>query len=55
MKKILLLTFVCVLGLGARAQSSWTYGGHTYTMKGNLTAQQYNAQATGVVTFTNVP
>jgi len=35
--------------------STWRYGSHTYTMKGNLTAEAYNPSATGVVTFTNVP
>ena len=34
---------------------TWTYGNHTYTQKGNLTAKQYNSKATGVVTFTNIP
>ena len=38
-----------------QAQTTWTYGDHTYTMKGNLTAEKYRSSATGVVTFTNVP
>ena len=42
-------------GLMVQAQTTWTYGDHTYTMKGNLTAEKYNSAATGVVTFTNVP
>ena len=35
--------------------TSWTYGDHTYTMKGNLTAEKYRKDAFGEVTFTNVP
>lgn len=34
---------------------TWTYGDHTYTMKGTLTADKYNKDAFGVVTFTNIP
>ena len=51
----LILAIVCVLGLTARAQTSWSYGNHVYTMKGTLTAEAYDKNATGVVTFTNVP
>ena len=51
----MILTIVCVLGLTAEAQTSWSYGGHVYTMKGTLTAEAYDKNATGVVTFTNVP
>lgn len=54
MKK-LLFAVCCLLGLTAQAQTSWKYGDHTFTMKGNLTAESYNQKATGVVTFTNVP
>ena len=38
----------------AEAQT-WTYGDHTYTMKGNLTADKYKKDAFGEVTFTNIP
>jgi len=54
MKK-LLFAVCCLLGLTAQAQTSWKYGDHTFTMKGNLTAESYNQKATGVVTFTNIP
>lgn len=54
MKK-LLFAVCCLLGLTAQAQTSWKYGDHTFTIKGNLTAESYNQKATGVVTFTNVP
>ena len=54
MKQILLA--VCMmLAMGAKAQSTWSYGSHQFTMKGNFTAQSYSPKATGVVTFTNVP
>ena len=54
MKQILLA--VCMmLAVGAKAQSTWSYGSHQFTMKGNFTAQSYSQKATGVVTFTNVP
>lgn len=55
MKKQILISIVCLLGLIAQAQTTWTWGDHEYTMEGNLTAEAYNQQATGVVTFTNVP
>lgn len=35
--------------------TTMTYGSHRYTMTGNLTAEQYNREAWGRVTFTNVP
>ncbi len=35
--------------------TTMTYGEHVYTMKGNLTAEQYNREAVGRVTFTHVP
>lgn len=35
--------------------TSMTYGSHRYTMQGNLTAQVYNREAWGRVTFTHVP
>ena len=54
MKKTIFVVMACVLGLSAQAQSTWSYGEHQYTMKGNLTAEKYNRSATGVVTFTNV-
>ena len=34
---------------------TYEYGGHTYTMVGNLTAKEYNKSAKGTVTFTNIP
>ena len=55
MKKLALSLLMLSLGLMVQAQSTWTYGDHTYTMKGNLNAEKYNNAATGVVTFTNVP
>ena len=54
-RRMVMVTMACVLGLAARAQSSWSHDGHQYTMKGNLTAEKYSAKATGEVTFTNVP
>ena len=36
-------------------QMTFTYGSHTYTMSGTLNAETYNANATGKVTFTNIP
>ena len=54
MKKILVV-ICCLLGLTAQAQTTWNYGAHSYTMKGNLTAEVYHQKATGEVTFTNVP
>ena len=51
------LLFCLLLGT-AQAQDkvkTWTYGDHTYTMKGNLTADKYQKSATGEVTFTNIP
>ena len=47
-----------LLGMGADAQdkqATFTYGAHTYTMKGTLNAEAYDAKAKGVVTFTNIP
>ena len=55
MKKLTLSLLMICAAMMTWAQSSWTYGDHTYTMKGNLTAEKYNASATGVVTFTHVP
>ena len=60
MKKILfcsawlLMTF-CLQTMAQAELKTWTYGGHTYTQKGTLTAKHYDKKATGVVTFTNVP
>ena len=54
MRKVM-MAMMFVLGLTARAQTTWNYGEHVYTMKGTLTAEAYNKNATGVVTFTNVP
>ena len=36
-------------------QMTFTYRSHTYTMMGTLNAETYNAQAMGMVTFTNIP
>ena len=55
MKKLTLSLMMLCVGLMLQAQITWTYGNHTYTMNGNLTAEKYNSGATGVVTFTNVP
>ena len=58
MKKSLLLLTMAFCGLtcfGQTEQKTWTYGDHTYTQKGTLTAQKYDGKAKGVVTFTNVP
>ena len=35
--------------------TTWRYGDHTYTMKGDLTCDSYNRDATGTVTFTHIP
>ena len=40
---------------GKAEESSWSYGDHTYTMKGNLTADKYRKDGFGEVTFTNIP
>ena len=60
MKKILfcsawLLMAFCLQTMAQAELKTWTYGGHTYTQKGTLTAKHYDKKATGVVTFTNVP
>ena len=55
MKRIALLLMMLCLAVMVQAQSKWTYGDHTYTVKGDLTAEEYNSSATGIVTFTNVP
>jgi len=34
---------------------TWSYGDHTYTMKGTLTADKYKKSAFGIVTFTHIP
>ena len=38
-----------------KKQTTFTYGSHTYTMEGTLTAEAYDANATGTVTFTHIP
>ena len=38
-----------------KKQTTFSYGSHTYTMEGTLTADAYDAKATGKVTFTNIP
>ena len=60
MKKTILTTACLLMALCLQTQAqtelkTWTYGGHTYTQKGTLTAKEYDKKATGVVTFTNVP
>ena len=35
--------------------TSMQYGSHRYTMTGNLTAERYDREAKGCVTFTHVP
>lgn len=40
---------------GKAEVASWSYGAHTYTMKGNLTADKYSKNAFGEVSFTNIP
>ena len=37
MKKILLPMIMLCASMTMQAQTTWTYGDHTYTMKGNLT------------------
>ena len=34
---------------------TFNYGQHTYTMRGTLSIESYDQQATGEVTFTHVP
>lgn len=59
MNKLMMMAALAMGGQQATAQeggtSTWDYGTHQYTMRGNLTAEQYDQSATGVVTFTNVP
>lgn len=53
--KKILCTTLAACSASAQAQDTWSYGDHIYTMKGNLTAEKYNRDATGIVTFTNIP
>ena len=56
LSRILMAPLVLFGALGtAQAQETYTYGDHVYTMEGNLTIERYNANATGTVTFTNIP
>ena len=59
MKKVTILltamTCCCLTCFGQAEKKTWTYGDHTYTQQGTLTAKEYNKKATGVVTFTNIP
>ena len=59
MKKVTILltamAFCCLASFGQAEQKSWTYGNHTYTQQGTLTAKEYDRNATGIVTFTNIP
>lgn len=50
---VLLAAFGCQQAFAQ--ESTWKYGEHTYKQKGTLTTAKYNRQATGTVTFTNVP
>ena len=55
---VILGTCLSMTSQSADAQSKTTtfkYGSHTYTMKGTLNADAYDAKATGEVTFTNIP
>ena len=54
-KKSLFFSLLASCAATVQGQTTWNYGDHTYTMKGNLTAEKYNSSATGVVTFPNVP
>ena len=54
-KKSFLFSLLASCAATVQGQTTWNYGDHTYTMKGNLTVEKYNSSATGVVTFTNVP
>ena len=49
------MAFCCLTSFSQKDQKTWTYGNHTYTQKGTLTAKEYNKKASGVATFTNVP
>ena len=40
---------------GKAEETTWSFGDHTYTMKGTLTADKYKKDAFGIVTFTNIP
>lgn len=56
MKKInLILLCLFTAFCQQTAAQTWTYKGHTYTQRGTLTADRYDRNASGVVTFTNVP
>lgn len=61
MKKILSILLGTAMSLSSQpadAQeklTTFSYGSHTYTMEGTLTADAYDAKATGKVTFTNIP
>ena len=49
MKRTLLLmvmTLSALTGFAQAEQKTWTYGSHTYTQKGTLTAKQYDLRAT---------
>lgn len=58
MKKLICLIALllpAVAGVAQKELKTWTYGDHTYTMVGNLTAKEYKRTAKGTVTFTNIP
>ena len=53
-----LLTFGSQQAGAQKKQSgtnSFTYGSHVFTMEGNFSAESYNQNATGCVTFSNIP
>ena len=52
----MLVATVLLMGMNMVALAqSFKSNGHNYTMKGTLTIKSYNPNATGQVTFTNVP
>ena len=51
----MVMTLSALTGFAQSEQKTWTYGSHTYTQQGTLTAKQYDKRAKGVVTFTNIP
>ena len=52
---LMAMVYCCLMCYGQAEQKTWTYGNHTYTQQGTLTAKEYDRNATGIVTFTNIP
>ena len=52
---LMAMVYCCLTCYGQAEQKTWTYGNHTYTQQGTLTAKEYDRNATGIVTFTNIP